>query len=138
MSMVWPVISDAAGEARNTTAPATSIGSPMRCSAAMRSTTSARKAGSVSASWVPGVWMNVGATVFTVMLYFPHSTARRERRDRRRENDTEQCICVLCAFLCVLCVSALNSIYKARKHPMNGLLTDLYELTMAAGDSRSD
>jgi len=36
MSMVWPVISDAAGEARNTTAPATSIGSPMRCSAAMR------------------------------------------------------------------------------------------------------
>src|ERR1035438_9275476 len=42
-------------------------------------------------------------------------------------------ICVLCAFLCVLCVSALNSIYKARKHPMNGLLTDLYELTMAAG-----
>ena len=30
MTMVWPVISDAAGEARNTTAPDTSIGLPMR------------------------------------------------------------------------------------------------------------
>src|SRR5690242_2462359 len=43
---VSPVISDAAGEARKTTAPATSIGSPMRCSPAIRSTTSARLAGS--------------------------------------------------------------------------------------------
>ena len=34
------------GEQRNTTAPATSSGSPTRCSAAMRSSTSARKSGS--------------------------------------------------------------------------------------------
>src|SRR5215472_3000905 len=67
--MVSPVISDAAGEARKTTAPATSIGSPMRCRAAMRSTTSARKAASASASSVPGVKMNVGATQLTVILY---------------------------------------------------------------------
>ena len=32
ISSVWPVISDAAGDARKTTAPATSIGSPTRCS----------------------------------------------------------------------------------------------------------
>jgi hypothetical protein len=37
MRIVSPVIRDAALEARNTTAPATSIGSPMRCNAAMRS-----------------------------------------------------------------------------------------------------
>ena len=30
----------------------------------------------IGASFVPGVWMNVGATAFTVMLYLPHSTAR--------------------------------------------------------------
>src|SRR5262249_11173809 len=34
---VCPVISDAAGEQRKTTAPATSSGSPIRCSAAIRS-----------------------------------------------------------------------------------------------------
>jgi hypothetical protein len=44
--IVSPVISDAAGDARNTTAPATSMGSPMRCSAAMRSTVSTRCLGS--------------------------------------------------------------------------------------------
>src|ERR1700726_940227 len=76
MSMVWPVMRDAAGDARNTTAPATSIGSPMRCKPAMRSITSARNAGSDRASSVPGVEMNVGPTAFTVMLYLPHSTAR--------------------------------------------------------------
>ena len=48
------MISDAAGEARKTTAPATSIGSPIRCRPAIRSTTSARKAGSASAGSVPG------------------------------------------------------------------------------------
>ena len=41
IKIVSPVINDAAGEARNTTAPATSIGSPIRCSAAIRSTVSA-------------------------------------------------------------------------------------------------
>src|ERR1700733_11343828 len=73
---VCPVMSEAAGEARKTTAPATSIGSPMRCKAAMRSITSWRKAGSARAPSVPGVWMKVGATAFTLMLYLPHSTAR--------------------------------------------------------------
>ena len=42
ITSVSPVISEAAGEQRNTTAPATSSGSPTRCSAAMRSSTSAR------------------------------------------------------------------------------------------------
>ena len=41
IKIVSPVINDAAGEARNTTAPATSIGSPIRCSAAIRSNVSA-------------------------------------------------------------------------------------------------
>ena len=45
MRIVSPVTRDAALEARNTTAPATSIGSPMRCNAAMRSITSARNSG---------------------------------------------------------------------------------------------
>jgi hypothetical protein len=49
MRMVWPVISEAAGEARNTTAPDTSTGLPIRCSAAIRSMVSARKSGSESA-----------------------------------------------------------------------------------------
>ncbi len=44
-SSVWPVIIEAAGEARNTTAPATSTGWPTRCSAAMRRSTSARNSG---------------------------------------------------------------------------------------------
>src|SRR3989442_971090 len=69
-------MSDAAGDARKTTAPATSIGSPIWGRAAMRSITSARNAGAASASSVPRVEMNVGATAFTVMLYLPHSTAR--------------------------------------------------------------
>src|SRR3984893_3154891 len=76
MSRVCPVMSEAADEAKNTTAPATSMGSPMRCNAAMRSTTSARNAGFESASSVPGVEINVGATALTVMLCLPHSTAR--------------------------------------------------------------
>src|SRR5579863_5554274 len=45
MIKVWPVIREAAGEARKTTAPATSRGSPIRWRAAIRSITSARKAG---------------------------------------------------------------------------------------------
>src|SRR5439155_20459211 len=65
MSTVSPVMSDAAGEARNTTTPATSTGSPTRCRAAIRSTTSAWNAGSASAGSVPGVRMNVGATALT-------------------------------------------------------------------------
>src|SRR5689334_11000921 len=44
--MVSPVMREAAGEARNTTAPATSMGSPMRCSPAMRAITSWRNAAS--------------------------------------------------------------------------------------------
>ena len=55
ITSVCPVINEAAGEARNTTAPDTSTGSPIRCSAAMRSTTSARNSGSSSAGAVPGV-----------------------------------------------------------------------------------
>src|SRR5882724_8403909 len=74
--IVWPVINAAELEARNTTAPATSIGSPMRCNAAIRSITSARTSGFARYSSVPGVRINVGATAFTVMLYLPHSTAR--------------------------------------------------------------
>jgi hypothetical protein len=42
----------------------------------MRSSTSRRKAGSASASSVPGVAMNVGATPLTVIPWRPHSTAR--------------------------------------------------------------
>src|SRR6202041_570674 len=76
MRIVWPVIREAAGEARKTTAPETSTGSPMRWSAAIRSMVSARNAGSARASSVPGVAMKVGATAFTVMLNCPHSTAR--------------------------------------------------------------
>src|SRR5512142_2235705 len=75
MSNVSPVIIEAAGEARNTTALATSIGSPIRPNAILDKT-SARKASSPNASAVPGVLINVGATALTVMLYFPHSTAR--------------------------------------------------------------
>jgi len=74
--IVSPVISDAAGEARNTTAPATSSGVPIRCSAAMRSSTSARNSGSASAGSVPGVAIYVGATALTVLPWGPHSTAR--------------------------------------------------------------
>src|SRR5271165_7551365 len=48
ITSVWPVMREAAGEARKTTAPATSIGSPMRCKAAMRSITSWRNTGSAS------------------------------------------------------------------------------------------
>src|ERR1051326_3511651 len=66
MRIVSPVIRDAALEARNTTAPATSIGSPMRCNAAMRSITSERNSGFARAPSVPGVRINVGATAFTV------------------------------------------------------------------------
>src|SRR5580700_3865493 len=76
IKIVSPVINDAAEEARNTTAPATSIGSPIRCSAAIRSNVSARNAASESALSVPGVWINVGATAFTVIPYLPHSTAK--------------------------------------------------------------
>src|ERR1700680_3680057 len=76
MRIVSPVIRDAALEARNTTTPATSIGSPMRCSAAMRLMTSDRTSGLARQLSVPGVRIKVGATAFTVMLYFPHSTAR--------------------------------------------------------------
>src|SRR6185503_3829103 len=76
MRTVWPVISDAAGDARKTTAPATSIGSPIRCRPAIRSFVSASNAGSASAPCVPGVRMNVGATALTVIPCWPHSTAR--------------------------------------------------------------
>src|SRR5258708_23678615 len=73
---VVPVMSDAAGDARQPTAPATSIGCPTRCSAAIRSSTSALNSGSAKAGSVPGVAINVGAIVLTVVLDFPHSTAR--------------------------------------------------------------
>src|SRR6202008_2302829 len=76
INIVSPVIREAACEARNTTAPAPSMGSPKRCRAAMRSTTSARNSGLARAASVPGVRMNVGATALTVMLCLPHSTAR--------------------------------------------------------------
>src|SRR5437773_1148111 len=66
-------MSEAAGEAKNTTAPATSIGSPMRCSAAILSSTSARFCGTERYSSVPGVRMNVGATALTVIPCLPHS-----------------------------------------------------------------
>jgi hypothetical protein len=71
MRIVSPVIRDAALEARNTTTPATSIGSPIRCSAAIRSITSERNSGLARQLSVPGVRMNVGATAFTVMLLLP-------------------------------------------------------------------
>src|ERR1700740_3420088 len=45
IKMVCPVISEAAGEARNITAPVTSTGSASRCSAAKPSTTPDRKTG---------------------------------------------------------------------------------------------
>jgi hypothetical protein len=54
-------------EARNTTASAASIGSSMRCSAAIRCSTSAQNAGSARVGSVPRVRMKVGATVFTVI-----------------------------------------------------------------------
>ena len=56
-----------AGEARNTTAPATSMGSPIRPNGIFDKT-SARNAWSPSALAVPGVLMKVGATALTVML----------------------------------------------------------------------
>jgi hypothetical protein len=76
MRIVSPVISDAAREARNTTRPATSIGSPIRmqCSNAFYYVRAELGIGQTTP--VPGVRINVGATVLTVMLYFPHSTAR--------------------------------------------------------------
>ena len=52
------------------------MGCPMRCKAAIRSTTSAWNSGSARHTSVPGVSMKVGATALTVMLYLPHSTAR--------------------------------------------------------------
>src|SRR5436853_3111968 len=52
------------------------MGSPTRCKAAIRSTTSARNSGCERHVSVPGVRMKVGATALTVMLYLPHSTAR--------------------------------------------------------------
>lgn len=73
---VWPVIIEAASEARKTTASATSRGWPMRWSAAMRSITSALKAGRASISAVPSVSMKVGATQLTRTLFLPHSTAK--------------------------------------------------------------
>src|SRR4030081_2970205 len=76
ISIVWPVIKDAADEARKITEPVTSAGWPILCKAAMRSITSARNAGFARHSSVPGVSINVGAIALTVMLYFPHSTAR--------------------------------------------------------------
>lgn len=75
-SSVVPVMSEAAGEARKTTAPATSIGSPIRWTPAIRSMTSARNTGSAKAASVPGVRTKVGATALTLIPYVPHSTAR--------------------------------------------------------------
>ena len=82
---VWPVMSDAAGEARNSTAADTSTGLPMRCSAAMRRTVSALKSGSDSAARCPGVAMKVGATAFDsdAVLAPLHRQAARQMRDRR-------------------------------------------------------
>src|SRR5207249_2565617 len=73
MRIVSPVISEAAGEARNTTAPATSIGSPMRCSAAILSRTSARFCGTERYSSVPGVF-HQDVELREACLSFIHST----------------------------------------------------------------
>src|SRR5438270_12755668 len=72
--MVVPVIIDAAGDARKTTAPVTSFVCPIRPSGIWASVRS-WKAGSDSAGRVASVQMKVGATALTVMLCFAHSSA---------------------------------------------------------------
>ena len=75
ISKVAPVISAAAGEAKNTTGQATSLTSPTR-PRGMRSITDWRNSGMSRSGWVPGVSMKVGATLLTVTLYCAHSAAR--------------------------------------------------------------
>ena len=72
-------ISDAAGDARNTTVPATSIGSPMRPSGMWFSTFS-WKSGWSRLGRVPSVQMKVGAMLLTEMPYLAHSAARQRVR----------------------------------------------------------
>ena len=62
-----PFTSEAAGDARNTTAPATSFGSPMRPKGILP-TVCFRNSGSDKAGRVPSVQMKVGATALTQML----------------------------------------------------------------------
>jgi len=75
-STVSPVIRDAAGDARNTTTPATSIGLAHAVQAAIRSTTSAWNSGSASTSAVPGVRTKVGGDRVDRDPVPAHSTAR--------------------------------------------------------------
>jgi Bacterial regulatory protein, Fis family len=58
--IVSPVMRDAARDARNTTMPATSIGSPIRCSSGMRSITSERNSRSARQFSVPGARIKRG------------------------------------------------------------------------------
>lgn len=73
---VCPVINEADGDARNATAAATFAVVPIRWIAAILSITSARNFASLSASAVPSVSTNVGATALTRIPCTPHSTAR--------------------------------------------------------------
>src|SRR4030095_7706633 len=72
---VVPVISEAAGDARNRTAFATSFGSPILPNTILESTFFLVSSFARYSS-VPGVNIKVGATAFTVILYFAHSTAK--------------------------------------------------------------
>src|SRR5258706_13346006 len=72
---VVPVISEAAGDARNSTAFATSFGSPILPSMIFESTCFLVSSLARYSS-VPGVKIKVGAIAFTVILYFAHSTAK--------------------------------------------------------------
>src|SRR5258705_289238 len=80
MRIVSPVMSEAAGEARNTTTPATSIGSPIRCRAAIRATTSARCAGSARYGSVPGGCPKGGAPGLGGIPCWPHWAAAHRVR----------------------------------------------------------
>src|SRR3954462_12696885 len=75
ISNVAPLMSAAAGDARNTTAPHTSAGSPTRPSGILHKR-SLRKASFSSHFTVPGVRMKVGATALTFTWCGPHSTAK--------------------------------------------------------------
>ncbi len=77
ISNVVPVTSDAAGDARKTTAPATSTWLTDPSKGDARQQVLAKRGFVLQlALAVPGVRMNVGATAFTCTPYGPHSTAR--------------------------------------------------------------
>src|SRR5262245_39589175 len=77
--MLAPVISDEAGEARNTTTAPTSFGSPILPSG-MLARVLRLKLGSDRAGAVPSVLMKVGATLLTLMPCGAHSEARQRVR----------------------------------------------------------